>query len=242
MTIVVGLGNPGKKYQNTRHNVGWRVLDAFAETLQGEWKTDKKLRAGIFSDQGPIAIGPRGGASLVLLKPLTFMNRSGLAVASFLRQNKKIIFPEPVEGLRLRSANKLLVPERSRGASGVTLLVLHDDIDLPLGTVRVSSGASAGGHNGVASIIDHLGTKDFWRLRIGVAPQVSPDQAPTAVGARGGATTNTWKQKTNPAAYVLKPFTKTEQKLLAAASDQLHRLILNTIEHPKIQTVRLFEK
>ncbi len=132
---------------------------------------------------------------LILAKPQTFMNNSGSTV----RELKK----------------------RTEGM----LLVIHDDIDLPLGTIRVSSGASAGGHNGVQSIIDHLGTKDFWRIRIGVAPD------------REG-----WKQKTDPAAYVLKPFTKSEQKILATASDQLIALIEQTIERPKVQTVKLSGK
>ncbi|GEM_PF-55341 len=229
MPLIAALGNPGKEYENTRHNVGWLVLDAFAQTLEGSWKTDKKLQASIFSDQGPIAIGPRGGASLVLLKPLTFMNNSGLAVAAFLKQRK---FSTRVEQYGLdplrrsfSEASKLTTYSSSevKRSREVPFLVLHDDIDLPLGTVRVSFGASAGGHNGVQSIIDHIGTKEFWRIRIGVAPaQARPN----------------WKQKTDPKIFVLKKFSAAQKLVLEGVMLDILELVKETIEGPRVHTIK----
>lgn len=206
MTLIVGLGNPGKEYENTRHNVGWRVIDAFSSTLDGTWKTDKKLNAQIFSELSPVIPSRVEGSRLsarklpvtiTLLKPFTFMNNSGSAVATVFRRTK---------------TKKIS-----------TLIVLHDDIDLPLGTVRVSFGSSSGGHNGVKSIIDHLSTKDFWRFRIGVAP------------IKGEAD---WKQKIDPATFVLKPFTRTENSQQEKMLPRILSLLRETIDIPRVQTVK----
>ncbi|HEY0443616.1 MAG TPA: aminoacyl-tRNA hydrolase [Candidatus Limnocylindrales bacterium] len=134
MKIVVGLGNPGDRYAKTRHNIGWMVVDRLAE-LAG-WAGRARTR-----DASLIAMGRFRGLDLVLAKPLTYMNDSGLAV------------------------RKLLAREH---APLPDLLVIADDFALPFGKLRFREGGSAGGHNGLRSIIGELGTEKFSRLRVGI--------------------------------------------------------------------------
>ncbi len=133
MKLIVGLGNPGPQYRNTRHNVGFRVVDRVAETLGVTFDSEK------FG--GLVARAQRGRTAVMLLKPLTFMNNSGISVAQ-------------------ATANR--VPFLG------DLLVISDDVNLPVGRALLRERGSAGGHNGLKSIIEHLGTQDFPRLRIGV--------------------------------------------------------------------------
>jgi len=127
--IAVGLGNPGREYAQTRHNVGWMVLDAMAD--------DARFGQEEFDYGGVLLRGRR----LSLFKPLGFMNCSGPPVAKLLNRQKVGIDD---------------------------LLVLVDDVNLPLGAVRLRAGGSAGGHNGLRSLIEALGTDRFARLRMGV--------------------------------------------------------------------------
>ena len=129
---VVGLGNPGPEYRGTRHNVGQRVLDALATQLKKAWRRD---------GQAMVAHAAWRGEPLHLVKPLTFMNVSGPAVAAALRRVD---------------------------ADTGDLVLVYDDIDLPLGTVRVRIKGSSGGHNGVRSVIEALGTEDIRRVKVGV--------------------------------------------------------------------------
>ena len=139
MLLIVGLGNPGKKYEKTRHNVGFRVADLLAE----RWKLDHFDTAF----QGELGKGNVSGEKILLLKPQTYMNISGASVAA--------------------CANFHKIP-----ASHVW--VLHDDLDLPLGRLRLREGGSSGGHNGVSSIIERLGTPDFIRFRLGIGRPSTP--------------------------------------------------------------------
>ena len=134
MKIVVGLGNPGDQYSKTRHNIGWMVLDRIAERAGWEGK-------GRTRDAAAIAMGRYRGLDLMIVKPLTFMNESGLAV------------------------RKVLAREH---APLVDLLVVADDFALPFGKLRFREGGGPGGHNGLGSIIDELSTEKFSRLRIGI--------------------------------------------------------------------------
>lgn len=138
MELIVGLGNPGEKYKNTRHNVGFAALDHLASTQfsvnNDQFKAKKKLRS-------LVAEINLEGKKIILAKPQTFMNNSGDAVQSLLKSYKL---------------------QASR------LLVLHDEIDLPFGEIRLSKNASAAGHKGVQNIIDNLGTQDFIRVRVGI--------------------------------------------------------------------------
>ena len=138
--LIVGLGNPGDQYENTRHNVGWRALDELAE-IAGVPVQKLKYRALI----NTCTIS---GAKVLLMKPITYMNLSGEAVGEAARFYK-------------------LPPER--------VLVLSDDVSLPVGRLRIRKSGSAGGHNGLKSIIQHLGTDAFPRVKIGVGGKPHPD-------------------------------------------------------------------
>ncbi len=143
MFLIVGLGNPGKEYAKTRHNVGFMVLDKIAQIRQCDtWRLDKKSNA-LLAD----CVKPRFTQSIVLAKPQTFMNNSGKAVKS-------------------------LLPKLGLGKTKPSLVVVHDDIDISLGKVKVSKGSGSAGHKGVDSIIQSLGTKNFTRIRIGIQPAV----------------------------------------------------------------------
>ena len=130
--LIVGLGNPGREYQDTRHNIGFMVVDALAAQLGAAWNHEKRWDCALAKFAGGW-----------LLKPFTYMNASGEAVSAAGRFFK--IAPGEV-------------------------LAVYDDVDLPLGTLRFRASGSAGGHNGVRSLISHLGGHDFPRLKLGIAP------------------------------------------------------------------------
>ncbi|MEN6521042.1 MAG: aminoacyl-tRNA hydrolase [Armatimonadota bacterium] len=133
MKLIVGLGNPGRDYAGTRHNVGFEVLDVLA----------KRFHVRILRRMGRalIARAKVGESEVTFMKPQTFMNLSGEAVSNIARREKI----EPSE-----------------------ILVVYDDMALPLGKIRIRPGGSAGGHNGMRSIISHLHTNDFPRVRVGI--------------------------------------------------------------------------
>ena len=140
--VVAGLGNPGPKYRGTRHNVGQRVLDHLALTLRAGWREDRSAS---------VARGRWRNETIHLVKPQSFMNVAGGAVAVALRR----LHADPAD-----------------------LIVVYDDIDLPLGTVRVRIRGSHGGHNGVRSIIETLGTSEIRRVKIGIGrPERKEDVA-----------------------------------------------------------------
>jgi PTH1 family peptidyl-tRNA hydrolase len=165
MRIIVGLGNPGKKFEKTRHNLGFLVIENLKLKIKNfsDWKYEKKFKA-------EISRGKIGKEKIILAKPKTFMNESGKSV-------------------------KLLVTNYSLPVT--KLFVVHDDIDLPLGKIRISIGRGSAGHKGVQSIIDELGTKNFVRFRIGIKPKNN-------------------KQRTinNVKEFVLLKFNKREEKIL----------------------------
>lgn len=138
MKLIFGLGNPGKKYEKTRHNLGFLAADLLREKLDNfsPWRQEKAYDA-------MMAEGEIADEKIILAKPQTFMNVSGQAV-------QKIAYFYKIK------------PE--------DIWIIHDDFDLPLGVLRVSRGASAGGHNGIKSVIETLGTQDFIRFRLGIHP------------------------------------------------------------------------
>ena len=138
--LIVGLGNPGDQYENTRHTVGWRALDELAE-IAGV--PVQKLKYKALTNTCTVS-----GAKVLLMKPITYMNLSGEAVGEAARFFK-------------------IPPER--------VLVLSDDVSLPVGKLRIRKSGSAGGHNGLKSIIQHLGTDQFPRVKIGVGGKPHPD-------------------------------------------------------------------
>ncbi len=153
--LLIGLGNPGKVYEKTRHNAGFMFLDFFWDEYRdgmgpptnsidrrvnfSDWEFSKKIN-------GDISISKTNDKKIILLKPQVFMNLSGEAVASAMKYYK--------------------IP--CRGETSANLFVAHDEIDLPLGSYRFSANSSSAGHHGVQNIIDAIGTKNFTRLRIGV--------------------------------------------------------------------------
>ncbi|HLX22049.1 MAG TPA: aminoacyl-tRNA hydrolase [Usitatibacter sp.] len=132
--LIVGLGNPGKKYDLTRHNAGFWWVDSIAGARKAHWSKEAKFH-------GWTARVDEGGHDFNLLKPNTYMNESGRSVAAVMRFYKI----EPAQ-----------------------MLVVHDELDLPPGTVKLKKGGGAGGHNGLTDIIEALDTKEFWRLRVGI--------------------------------------------------------------------------
>ena len=132
--LIAGLGNPGKEYEGTRHNAGFWWIEEFARTHGGTFKPESKFH-------GLVARSQVNGKEILLLKPQTFMNASGRAVAA-LAQFYKITAAE--------------------------ILVVHDELDLPPGSAKLKFGGGPGGHNGLKDMIAHFNTRDFWRLRIGI--------------------------------------------------------------------------
>ncbi len=134
MRLIAGLGNPGPEYSETRHNAGFWFVDACARKLGARLAPESRY----FGEAARIRTD---GQDLWLLKPLTFMNRSGQALAALARFHK--ISPEEI-------------------------LVVHDELDLLPGEIRLKQGGGNGGHNGLKDIAAHLGSSDFWRLRLGI--------------------------------------------------------------------------
>lgn len=163
MKLIVGLGNPGKEYENSRHNAGWMALDALHKELDAEpFKKEKKFK-------GEISAGNFRGEKILLLKPLTFMNLSGESV-------------EPIANFyKIKPAD---------------ILVIYDDLDMPLGSIRIRKNGGAGTHNGMKSLVQHIG-EDFPRLRIGIE-------------SRG----QTAHEEQETSSFVLSPFKKEEKKTL----------------------------
>jgi PTH1 family peptidyl-tRNA hydrolase len=132
--LIVGLGNPGTKHEKDRHNAGFWLLDEIARLYQGNWQDDPKFF-------GQISKIKLGSEDTYLLKPSTFMNRSGQAVAALCRFHK--INPD-------------------------SMLIVHDELDLKPGVARLKWAGGLGGHNGLKDISAHLNTNDYWRLRLGI--------------------------------------------------------------------------
>ena len=174
--LIVGLGNPGREYEHTRHNAGFRALDVLAEKIG--CKVDKLKFQGLYGQ------GTYQGKKLLLLKPQTFMNLSGRAV------------------LQLSAFFK--VPPKN-------IIVLFDDISLEPGRLRVRADGSAGGHNGIKSIISELGCQDFPRVKIGVGAKPHPDF--------------------DLADWVLSGFTAQEEKALQPALQRAAEAALAVVEY-----------
>lgn len=149
---IVGLGNPGDKYRDTRHNAGFWFVDLLLDQLGGRWRSESKF----FGDVGRVQID---GKNTWLLKPMTYMNRSGQSVSAFAKFYK-------------------LNPEN--------FLVVHDDLDLDPGDTRLKKGGGHGGHNGLRDITSALSSKDFYRLRLGIGHPGHRDDVVDFVLSRAG--------------------------------------------------------
>lgn len=172
--IIVGLGNPGKEYENTRHNIGFMFLDTLIKPFNLQFKIDKKANA-------LVATTVIKGEKHYFLKPLTYMNLSGNAVASF------------VNYYHLEKEE---------------ILVIHDDMDLPTGKIRIRFRGSSGGHNGIKSLINCLHTEEFNRIRIGIGHE----------------------DKNNVIDFVLSKFNQQELELLDEVLQKAPKIILDYLE------------
>ncbi|MDP2593863.1 MAG: aminoacyl-tRNA hydrolase [bacterium] len=146
--VVVGLGNPGKEYEKTRHNAGRLAVELLAKKNDFENFDFNKTANAL------VAKGVVGGENATLVLPETMMNLSGKAVAAFVK-----------------------TPKAAKG-----LLVIHDDLDVPLGTIKISVGRGSGGHKGVESVMRAVKSKDFARIRIGISPRSGPAFAKASAG------------------------------------------------------------
>jgi PTH1 family peptidyl-tRNA hydrolase len=183
--LIVGLGNPGKEYERTRHNAGFRALDVLADKLG--CKIDKGKFQGIYGQAN------YGGKKLMLLKPLTYMNLSGRSVLQL-------------------SAYFNIPPQR--------IIVMFDDISLEPGRLRVRADGSAGGHNGIKSIIQEVGSQAFPRVKIGVGAKPNPEY--------------------NLADWVLSTFSAQEEKALAVALSNAADAALSVIDKGVPETANRF--
>lgn len=186
MKLIVGLGNPGKKYEHTRHNIGFDVIDSLSERLQIPLNESKH--------KGQYGFGHVQGEKVFLLKPLTYMNLSGESVRPLM----------DYYGIELED-----------------LMVIYDDLDLPVGRIRLRQKGSAGGHNGIKSIIHHLGTQEFNRIRVGV-------NRPT----NGQPITD----------YVLSRFTKDEQEVMEQVIVKCSEACEAALHTPFLQVMNEFNQ
>jgi peptidyl-tRNA hydrolase, PTH1 family len=173
MILIIGLGNPGEKYQNTPHNIGFETVEKFARKNNfPEFSLSKKIHSFVSKKEG-----------VVLVKPRTFMNRSGQAVkeaASFWK------------------------------AAEEKIIIIHDDIDLPFGKIKIAKNRGSAGHKGIESIIQHMGNKRFTRIRIGVSPE---------------------KKVSNPEKFVIKKFSQKDvESVIEKSVNALEDILKNGIE------------
>ncbi|HUL00798.1 MAG TPA: aminoacyl-tRNA hydrolase [Nitrospirota bacterium] len=186
MKIIVGLGNPGKRYQRTRHNAGFMGIDELARSLHVDI-AQKKNDALLVKTRIDMV-------ETVLAKPQTFMNDSGRAVAGIFRAAYAVISD---------------------------LTVIHDELDLPIGSIRVKIGGGHGGHNGLRSLIEHLGSSDFTRVRIGIGrPEPGIDAAD----------------------YVLRPFLPDELKPISEAVIKAREAVLAIILEGPVKAMNTFNQ
>jgi peptidyl-tRNA hydrolase, PTH1 family len=162
--LMVGLGNPGREYRETRHNIGFMIIDKLCKAMA--------VSLTRMQSKALVGMGTLEGCKLVVAKPQTYMNLSGQSVSGLMR-----FYKVPLD----------------------QLIVAHDDLDLPLGTIRIRPGGGSAGQRGMASIIQQLGTQEFARLRLGIGRP--PGQM-------------------DPAAYVLQRFSTSEQKMVDLVLDR----------------------
>lgn len=190
MVIIVGLGNPGEKFKNTRHNVGFMAVDFFAKKNKFPDFELSKKHESLISQKGKV----------LSAKPQTFMNKSGNAV-------KKI---------------KSLTPKNQ------DLIIIHDDIDLPLGKIKIVKERGSAGHKGVESVIRAVGNKNLIRLRVGIQPKIVTRNP----GSRAKLTTGQ--------AFVIKNFTEEEQKIINKTVKKISEALVYFTENELEKTMNRY--
>lgn len=186
MQLIVGLGNPGAKYEGTRHNIGFQVLDYLAENNNLRF-SDSKWRARVVKAN-------LWGKSLLLVKPETFMNESGIAVG------------------RIAGYYRVAIQD---------VIVIHDDLDLEVARVKIVVNRGAGGHNGIASLISHLGGREFPRVRVGIGRP--PKEIPASE-------------------FVLARFNSAEQKIIAEKLSEIAHDIKLIVENGPVAAMGLVNR
>lgn len=176
MKLIVGLGNPGERYINSRHNVGFLVVEALARKLlpagRTVWRRNKRFNVLL------LRIPDK---DLLLVKPQTMMNASGIALKKILdyyRFRVKPALPAGRPGMTKEAGNHLAIQPFDH------LIVVHDDLDLPLGKIKIVKARGSAGHRGVESIIKELGRDDFWRLRLGIGRPAKEGEWLVGLGRR----------------------------------------------------------
>ncbi len=197
MKLIVGLGNPGEKYEGTRHNLGFDVVNQYLKNSKSAkeavWTKKPKLKSEI-AIIDPL-VGSGHEEKVILAKPMTFMNNSGRAVIFLINYYK--IKPE-------------------------NLWIIYDELDLPVGSMKIRFGGAAAGHHGVESIIEHVGTDKFWRFRLGIGESHNKEHVIASQKIRGAAN------------YVLGKFKSQDQgkvrELIKRASNSLQMALEKGIE------------
>ncbi len=186
MRIIIGIGNIGEEYQGTRHNVGFEIVDTIAKLSAAEFSLDKKLN-------GYYTKAKFNNKPIILIKPATFVNKSGETV-----KKAKLIYKAKPEDI----------------------IVIQDDLDIEFGEFKLSLGKDSGGHRGIQSVIDHLKTNKFWRLRIGTANR-------KLSSARHEKTLKAKKESVGK--FVLSKFTPAEQaefkKVIKKSLERLEQIV-----------------
>lgn len=194
MILILALGNPGRKYSQTRHNIGWLALDAFAKHQKlARWRFDPKTNSQVIVKD-----------NLVLAKPQTFMNASGFAVQKLISQYLE------------RDQNFL-----SRKKQYENLYLIHDDVDLPIGKLKIVKAKGSAGHRGVLSVINEIGTVDFVRFRLGIG---RPHSGRAQEGGKRASKLDTFREVSD---FVLEEFLPTEK-------DEVKHLIVHVVSALKL--------
>ncbi|MFA5838620.1 MAG: aminoacyl-tRNA hydrolase [Candidatus Paceibacterota bacterium] len=192
--IIVGLGNPGEEYLNTRHNTGRIVLDYFADKNNfDEFEKDKRTN-------GLLSKGKIGKSSVILVEPETFMNKSGDCVSKFIKSKKDVL----------------------------GLIVIHDDLDLPSGSFKISFNKGSAGHRGLESIIKKIKTKEFIRLRVGISPVTPSGKIKKPIG----------EQKILD--FIIGKFSKKEDETMKKTFKKLSEALETIIVEGKDKAMNLF--
>lgn len=184
MKLIVGLGNPGKQYEKTRHNIGFQAVERLSERLN--------IPINQAKFKGLYGSGRVRGEKVILLKPLTYMNLSGESIRQIVDY-----FDVDTEDI----------------------IVIYDDLDLPVGKIRLRQKGSAGGHNGIKSTIQHLGTQEFNRIRVGI---------------------NRPQNGQSVSDYVLSNFSKEEQEMITEVANKCAEACEAALEKPFLQVMNDF--
>ena len=195
MFIIVGLGNPGEEYKNTRHNTGWIMLD-FMLGKKIEWKESSGTKLLYYKDS-------IGGKPIEYIKPTTFINNSGIAV-TYVKEKHKLNLKD--------------------------IVIIYDDIDLPIGKMKISYDKSSGGHRGLESIIKKLKSREFLRIRIGITPATPSGKVKKPKGEKAVLK------------YILGEFKPKEVEILKKLSKKVNEALETFISEGKDKTMSIYNQ